>query len=112
MTEALAYLRVSGKGQISGDGFPRQRDAIRQYAKAHGIEVVDEYRDEGVSGTKDLDDRDGLSDLIARVRSNGSDSSSSSAQTDSRVTSWCRRFCWQSFVSSASKSLQQTAVPI
>jgi DNA invertase Pin-like site-specific DNA recombinase len=27
--------------------------------------------DEGVSGTKDLDHRDGLSDLLARVRGNG-----------------------------------------
>ena len=71
MTEAVAYLRVSGKGQINGDGFPRQREAIRRYAKAGGIEVIEEYRDEGVSGTKDLDDRDGLSDLMARIRSNG-----------------------------------------
>jgi len=71
MTEAVAYLRVSGKGQINGDGFPRQREAIRRYAKAGGVEVIEEYRDEGVSGTKDLDDRDGLSDLMARIRSNG-----------------------------------------
>lgn len=71
MTEALAYLRVSGKGQVTGDGFPRQREAIRRYAKAHGLDVIEEYRDEGVSGTKDLDHRDGLSDLMARVRSNG-----------------------------------------
>jgi DNA invertase Pin-like site-specific DNA recombinase len=71
MTEALAYLRVSGKGQVTGDGFPRQREAIRRYAKAHGLDVVEEYRDEGVSGTKDLDHRDGLSDLMARIRSNG-----------------------------------------
>jgi DNA invertase Pin-like site-specific DNA recombinase len=71
MTEALTYLRVSGKGQINGAGFPRQREAAHRYAKAHGIEIIDEFRDEGVSGTKDLDDRDGLSDLIARIRSNG-----------------------------------------
>ncbi len=51
MTEALAYLRVSGKGQINGDGFPRQREAIRRYAKAHGIGIVGEYADQGVSGT-------------------------------------------------------------
>jgi DNA invertase Pin-like site-specific DNA recombinase len=71
MDKALSYLRVSGKGQVNGDGFPRQRDAIGRYAKAHSIEVVDEYRDEGVSGTKDLDDREGLSDLMARIRANG-----------------------------------------
>src|SRR5438876_4035492 len=71
MIEALAYLRVSGKGQIDGDGFPRQREAIARYAKAHGVAVVDEYRDEGVSGTKDLDGREGLGDLMARLRANG-----------------------------------------
>ena len=71
MTKGLAYLRVSGKGQVSGDGFPRQREAIRRYAKAGGIEVVEEFRDEGVSGTKDLDHRDGLGDLMARIRANG-----------------------------------------
>jgi DNA invertase Pin-like site-specific DNA recombinase len=32
---------------------------------------VGEFRDEGVSGTKDLDAREGLSDLLARIRSNG-----------------------------------------
>jgi DNA invertase Pin-like site-specific DNA recombinase len=71
MTPALAYLRVSGKGQVNGNGFPRQREAIERYARAAGSELVGEYRNEGVSGTKDLDDREGLSDLLARIRSNG-----------------------------------------
>lgn len=69
--KSVSYLRVSGKGQVDGDGFPRQREVIARYAKAHGFDVVDEYRDEGVSGTKELDDREGLSDLLARIRSNG-----------------------------------------
>ena len=29
MTKAFAYLRVSGKGQIDGDGFTRQRACQR-----------------------------------------------------------------------------------
>ncbi len=69
--KAVSYLRVSGKGQVDGDGFPRQRETIARYAKAAGFELVGEYCDEGVSGTKDLDDRDGLSELLARIRSNG-----------------------------------------
>jgi DNA invertase Pin-like site-specific DNA recombinase len=69
--KAVSYLRVSGKGQVDGDGFPRQRETIERYAKAAGFELVGEFRDEGVSGTKDLDDREGLSDLLARIRSNG-----------------------------------------
>jgi DNA invertase Pin-like site-specific DNA recombinase len=70
-TKAVAYLRVSGRGQIEGDGFPRQREAIHRFARASGYEIVAEYRDEGVSGTRELDDREGLSDLLARIRSNG-----------------------------------------
>jgi len=71
MTKAVSYLRVSGKGQVDGDGLPRQREAIARYAKGQGIELVGEYIDAGVSGTRELDDREGLSDLFARIRSNG-----------------------------------------
>lgn len=71
MVKAVSYLRVSGKGQIEGDGFPRQRETIARFSKAAGFEVVDEYRDEGVSGTRELDDREGLSELLARIRANG-----------------------------------------
>jgi len=70
-SKAVSYLRVSGKAQVDGDGFPRQREAIARYAKAHGVELVGEYRDEGVSGTRELDDREALSDVLARVQSNG-----------------------------------------
>ena len=45
---AVSYLRVSGKGQIEGDGFPRQRAAIEAYAKANNIDIVAECRDEGL----------------------------------------------------------------
>lgn len=70
-TKAFSYLRVSGKGQIEGDGFPRQRETISRYAKRHQIEVVREFRDEGVSGTKDAFDRDGLTDLLVAIKANG-----------------------------------------
>ena len=68
---ALAYLRVSGRGQVDGDGFPRQGGAIARYARVHGVEPAGEYRDEGVSGTRDLEDREGLGELIERIRANG-----------------------------------------
>jgi DNA invertase Pin-like site-specific DNA recombinase len=70
-SKAVSYLRVSGKGQVEGDGFPRQREVIERYARAAGFELVAEYRDEGVSGTRELEDREGLSELLARIRSNG-----------------------------------------
>ena len=69
--KALSYLRVSGKGQVDGDGFPRQRASIEAYARAQGVELVGEYVDAGVSGTRDLDDRAGLAALIDRIESNG-----------------------------------------
>jgi DNA invertase Pin-like site-specific DNA recombinase len=71
IVEAVAYLRCSGLGQASGDTWNRQSAAITKYAKQHGIEVVDEFRDAGVSGAKDLDSRPGLAALIDRIESNG-----------------------------------------
>ena len=68
--DAFSYLRVSGKGQVEGHGFTRQRQSIRRYARAHGVQVVTEYRDEGVTGTNGIEDRPGLSALLAAVEAN------------------------------------------
>jgi DNA invertase Pin-like site-specific DNA recombinase len=69
--KAFSYLRVSGKGQIGNDGFPRQRQTIAKFAKANRFEVVQEFTDEGVSGTKDKFDRPGLTDLFVALKANG-----------------------------------------
>jgi DNA invertase Pin-like site-specific DNA recombinase len=69
--KAFSYLRVSGKGQIAGDGLPRQRESVTRYAKRHRIEITREFRDEGVSGTKDAFERDGLTDLLVALKANG-----------------------------------------
>lgn len=69
--KAFSYLRVSGKGQVDGDGFERQRQAIAKRAKADGFEVVREFIDAGISGTKDMDERPALSELFAAIVSNG-----------------------------------------
>jgi DNA invertase Pin-like site-specific DNA recombinase len=70
-TKAFGYLRVSGKGQIDGDGFPRQQQTINRYAKANWLEVVQEFRDSGVTGTKEAIDRPGLTDLFVALKANG-----------------------------------------
>ena len=70
-TQAVSYIRVSGMGQVDGGGFDRQRAAIRQYARANGVDVVAEYKDAGVSGTDEWADRAGLAALIDRLESNG-----------------------------------------
>lgn len=68
MSKAFAYLRVSGKGQIEGDGFVRQLEAIKTYASIHGIEIVRVFREEGVSGTKELENRPALQELLSALQ--------------------------------------------
>ncbi len=68
MKNAYAYLRVSGKGQLDGDGFIRQTQAIEQYALVNGISIIETFQEEGVSGTKELDDRPALQDLLAALK--------------------------------------------
>ncbi|HOX58187.1 MAG TPA: recombinase family protein [Verrucomicrobiota bacterium] len=70
-TKAFNYLRVSGKGQIDGDGFPRQRSVCEAYAKRHQIEIEREFCEKGVSGTKDAFDREALTDLFVALKANG-----------------------------------------
>lgn len=70
-TKAFAYLRISGKGQIDGDRFPRQQETINKYARVNRLEVVQEFRDGGVTGTKDVLDRPGLNDLFVALKANG-----------------------------------------
>ena len=71
MNRALAYLRVSGKGQVKGDGFDRQLAAIKQYAAANDIKVVRAFREEGVSGTRETMDRPAWAEMMATLHSNG-----------------------------------------
>jgi DNA invertase Pin-like site-specific DNA recombinase len=68
---AHAYLRVSGKGQVEGDGFTRQLKAIKEYAAAHDMKIVNVYREEGISGTKESADRPASSELMTALHANG-----------------------------------------
>jgi DNA invertase Pin-like site-specific DNA recombinase len=69
--KAYGYLRVSGKAQVEGDGFVRQEQAIRQYATAHGYTIESVFREEGVSGTKDMESRPALLELLETVKETG-----------------------------------------
>ncbi len=71
MKQAFAYLRVSGRGQVDGDGFSRQLAAIKKYAAAHDIKLVKIFREEGVSGKTDLENRPALQELMAALHANG-----------------------------------------
>jgi DNA invertase Pin-like site-specific DNA recombinase len=70
-SQAVGYLRISGLGQVNGDGLERQAQAVARYARRAGLAIVETYRDAGVSGTKDLGDRPGLAALLDRIDSNG-----------------------------------------
>jgi DNA invertase Pin-like site-specific DNA recombinase len=68
---AVAYLRCSSDASIFGDTWNRQLTAIRDYAQAHHIEIVGEYRDEGIPGKTELENRPGLAACLERVENNG-----------------------------------------
>jgi DNA invertase Pin-like site-specific DNA recombinase len=69
--KAFGYLRVSGRGQIDGDGFPRQRTSIKAYAETHGIQVVRWFEEKGICGENELDNRPALQELLVSLQSNG-----------------------------------------
>jgi len=69
MTKAYSYLRVSGAGQIEGDGFTRQTEAITRYAASAGLQIERAFREEGVSGTTELENRPALQDLLLAIES-------------------------------------------
>lgn len=68
-TKAVAYLRVSTEDQNLG---PRaQREAIRRWAAAEGVEVVAWHVDHGVSGGALLDKRPALLEALDDLRARG-----------------------------------------
>jgi DNA invertase Pin-like site-specific DNA recombinase len=71
MTKAHAYLRVSGKGQLDGDGFPRQREAIKKYAAANGFRIVNWFEERGVCGATEGEARPAWSELMTALHANG-----------------------------------------
>jgi len=71
--KAYGYIRVSSPGQAKDDkdGIIRQEEAIKKYAKAHKLELVKIYREEGVSGT--IEHRPALASMMVSLEQNGHD---------------------------------------
>lgn len=69
--KAFGYVRVSSQGQVDGDGFRRQEEEIRTFCKANKIELVEVYREEGVSGTTDETDRPAFQEMVSAILKNG-----------------------------------------
>jgi DNA invertase Pin-like site-specific DNA recombinase len=65
----VGYSRVSTDRQAEeGLGAEIQRQAIRDWAKEHGHSVIFMEADDGVSGTRELDDRPGLAEALRAIR--------------------------------------------
>lgn len=71
MEKAFAYLRVSGKSQVTGDGFSRQLQAIKAHASAHEIKIARVFREEGITGTKESMDRPAWAEMMTALHGNG-----------------------------------------
>lgn len=62
------YSRVSSEDQADTETIQVQVEFLRRYAELHGLHVVDEYLDDGVSGTIPLEDRPAGARLVADAR--------------------------------------------
>jgi hypothetical protein len=70
-TPVFAYLRVSGKGQIKGDGFPRQLAAIRKYTAEHDMRIVQVFEEKAVPGKTEWEQRPAWLAMLQKITSNG-----------------------------------------
>ncbi|MGR0482384.1 MAG: recombinase family protein [Candidatus Electronema sp. V4] len=68
--KAYAYLRVSGQGQVDGNGFERQQAAVNQFAQKANIEITQFFKEE-VSGTADSTEREVFQQMISAILRNG-----------------------------------------
>lgn len=64
MKQAIAYIRVSGLGQVDKDGEARQSESIRNYCQQHGLQYWEQRFEKGVSGTVEGLDRPVFSDVL------------------------------------------------
>jgi DNA invertase Pin-like site-specific DNA recombinase len=67
LIEAFGYIRVSGRGQLDGDGFPRQREAIERYAAANGIRIVKWFEERAVCGATEWENRPAWSEMVQHL---------------------------------------------
>jgi DNA invertase Pin-like site-specific DNA recombinase len=65
------YVRVSTKKEAQSASIPQQLEACRRFAAGAGLRVVHEERDDGVSGRKGRDEREGWDRLLRWIEDGG-----------------------------------------
>jgi DNA invertase Pin-like site-specific DNA recombinase len=70
--KVYAYLRVSGKGQITGTGYDRQLETIQGYCSREGHEIEKVFQEQ-VSGTTDETDRTEFKAMVSEIMKDGVD---------------------------------------
>ena len=70
---AVAYYRTSSASGVGvdKDSETRQRDAVMSYARANGIEVVQEYYDAAVRGKDEVTKRPAFGEMLKYMVGNG-----------------------------------------
>lgn len=69
--KAFGYIRVSGAGQVDGDGPIRQEHAIRAFAASKGIEIDRFFHEDGVCGAIETTERPAFIEMLTALMSNG-----------------------------------------
>lgn len=65
----IAYIRVSTDAQAdSGAGLSAQMEACEKYAKKNGLIIHQIFKDEGISGAAEFEDRPGLMQAIDAIK--------------------------------------------
>lgn len=70
-TKCFCYLRVSGLTQLQGDGMDRQLIACQEYADKNDLYIAEIFKENGISGTKDMDNRPALAEMLVALEENG-----------------------------------------
>jgi DNA invertase Pin-like site-specific DNA recombinase len=67
----VSYMRCSGESQISGDTWERQTEKIQALAARQGFTIEHEWREEGISGKIECEQRPAFQAMLAHLLSNG-----------------------------------------
>ena len=67
----FSLIYVSRPSEVRGDGFHRQFIAIRQYCAAHQLHIVGIFKERGICGATELDNRPALSELFNALETDG-----------------------------------------